>query len=171
MVLARETERQLKEFNAQDLANTAWAFATLSRPDEMLFMPLALEAERRLNELNTQELANMAWAFATVNQPHAKLLVALDLEVERRVREFNAQVLSQPQRWALSHRNLDLRKDLIEGSTIELNPAKLTHQIKEAATIDMLFWTHRAFKVHLDHTHLSACWTCLGRLARQRPAK
>ena len=38
-------ERRLDEFNAQSLANTAWAFATLGQQDEQLFQALARMAE------------------------------------------------------------------------------------------------------------------------------
>ena len=52
--LAREAERRMGNFNPQDLANTAWAFATLGQPG--------------LDDFNPQELANTAWAFATLRQ-------------------------------------------------------------------------------------------------------
>ena len=58
--------QELREFNAQNLANTAWAFATLKLLDEKLFTVLASQAEQQLSELNAQELANTAWAFATL---------------------------------------------------------------------------------------------------------
>ena len=61
-------ERRLDQFNAQELANTAWAFATVGQLDAQLFKMLAKMAERRLDELNAQNLANTAWAFATVGQ-------------------------------------------------------------------------------------------------------
>jgi len=76
-VLAREAERRVSEFNAQGLANTAWAFATVRLRDEKLFMALAREAERRVSELNAQSLANTAWAFATVNVLVDEMFTAL----------------------------------------------------------------------------------------------
>ena len=41
-------EQLLDEFNVQELANTAWAFATVGQKDEQLFKALAKMAERRL---------------------------------------------------------------------------------------------------------------------------
>ena len=35
--LARETERRITEFDAQVLANTAWALATMKQADKKLF--------------------------------------------------------------------------------------------------------------------------------------
>ena len=45
MALARAAEQRASEFNAQELANTAWAFAIA--PVQLL-MPLATIAEQRI---------------------------------------------------------------------------------------------------------------------------
>ena len=66
--LAMEVNLRAIEFNAQSLANTAWAFATLGQLDERLSASLAREAQLRVSEFNAQELANTAWAFATLSQ-------------------------------------------------------------------------------------------------------
>ena len=49
----------MSEFNVQNFANTAWAFATVKRSDEKLFPVLALEAERRLGEFGMQNFVNI----------------------------------------------------------------------------------------------------------------
>ena len=56
--LARAAEPGLREFNAQDFVNAAWAFATARKNDETLFAALARTAEPRLNDFNAQKLAN-----------------------------------------------------------------------------------------------------------------
>ena len=56
--LAKAAERRLIDFKPQELANTAWAFATASRRDEKLFASSALAAERRLGEFNAPDVAN-----------------------------------------------------------------------------------------------------------------
>ena len=56
--VAEEAERRLSEFNPQNLANTAWAFATLGQADTRLFTALAYEASRHIFKFNLQELAN-----------------------------------------------------------------------------------------------------------------
>ena len=61
--LAKMAERRLDQFNAQELANTAWAYATVGQKDEQLFDALARMAERRLEQFNVQNLANTAWAL------------------------------------------------------------------------------------------------------------
>ena len=62
--VAKMAEQRLDEFNAQELANTAWAFATVGQEDEQLFKALAEMAEQRLDDFNAQGLTNAAWAFA-----------------------------------------------------------------------------------------------------------
>ena len=53
-------ERRLDQFNAQGLANTAWAFATVGQKDDQLFKALARMAKRHLDKFNAREFANMA---------------------------------------------------------------------------------------------------------------
>jgi len=45
MVLARVAEQRIVDFTPQDLANTAWAFATLGQPDSQFFKALAKVAK------------------------------------------------------------------------------------------------------------------------------
>ena len=79
----------------QEVANAAWAFATVNYGDEKLFAALAIAAELLLlNDFKPQEVANMAWAFATVNHPDDKLFAALAIAAERRLSEFNPQNLA-----------------------------------------------------------------------------
>ena len=60
--LGKTAERRLVEFNAQELVNTAWAFAKVGQFDEKLFAALRKVADRLLCEFNVQALANTAWA-------------------------------------------------------------------------------------------------------------
>ena len=52
-------------FNPQELANTAWGFATADQKDVSLFTALAVAAERRMDGFSPRNLANTAWGFAT----------------------------------------------------------------------------------------------------------
>jgi hypothetical protein len=54
-------------FNAQNLANTAWAFATAGVRAPGLFAALAVHAEQRMGTFSAQALANTAWAFAAMH--------------------------------------------------------------------------------------------------------
>ena len=59
-VLARVLTPRLSEFSTQELANTAWAFATVEKRTVALFAALAMVAGPRLGEFNAQALANTA---------------------------------------------------------------------------------------------------------------
>ena len=67
----------MRDFTSQNLANTAWAFATGGRREEQLFTALAVVAERCMRDLTSQELGNTAWAFATVGHKEERLFTAL----------------------------------------------------------------------------------------------
>ena len=58
--LASAVEQRLTDFNAQNVANTAWAFATVNLRDEKLFAALTIAWERRLGEVDAQAVANAA---------------------------------------------------------------------------------------------------------------
>ena len=74
------------EFNARDLANTAFAFGTMVQANEDLLAALARAVARRVGEFDAQDLTNTTWAFATACQSYEKLFAALGRVAERRVR-------------------------------------------------------------------------------------
>ncbi len=96
----------MSEFDAQGLANTAWAFATVNQLGQTLFMASAPEVQRRVSEFNAQELMNTVLALATAKQSDEKLLTVLALEAERQVSELHAQEFPQLHHGMLSHRDL-----------------------------------------------------------------
>ena len=63
MAFAAATEQRMRDFDSQNLGNTAWTFATEGCKDERLFTALAAAAERRMRDFNSQNLANTAWAL------------------------------------------------------------------------------------------------------------
>ena len=64
--LAIAAERRLGEFKPQEVASTAWAFATVNYRDEKLFAALATAAERRLGDYNPSFIQIALWAFSRV---------------------------------------------------------------------------------------------------------
>ena len=52
-------KQRMGDFNSQDLANAAWAFARASQGDVSIFAALATAAEQRMGDFNSQELANV----------------------------------------------------------------------------------------------------------------
>ena len=84
LALASAVRRRIGHFNVQDLATTAWAFATVGEPTPALFAPILMmldtmemkdakphvtcyqmllakaAAQRRMSDFNMQDLANTA---------------------------------------------------------------------------------------------------------------
>ena len=60
MALAAPAEQLMRDFTAQNLANTAWAFATVTHKEEQLFAALAAATKWRIRDFNLQDLANTA---------------------------------------------------------------------------------------------------------------
>uniref|UniRef100_A0A7S4QFG5 RNA-editing substrate-binding complex 6 protein domain-containing protein n=1 Tax=Alexandrium monilatum TaxID=311494 RepID=A0A7S4QFG5_9DINO len=67
----------MSEFNAQNLANTAWACSTLAMPDEPLLAAIASAAMAKINHFIPLELANLAWSFATLGVGNTPFLEAI----------------------------------------------------------------------------------------------
>jgi hypothetical protein len=88
-------------FNAQELANTAWAFAAAGVRAPGLFAALAAPAEQRISTFNAQNHANTAWAFATAGVRAPGLFSALAVHSEQRMGTFNAQELANTA-WAFA---------------------------------------------------------------------
>lgn len=86
---------QRREFNAQDFANCAWAFAVATSWYQPLFALLGKEAELRTTEFKAQNLANVAWAFVMAHQSmESMLFAAISRESHLRIGEFQQQVLA-----------------------------------------------------------------------------
>ena len=71
--LARAAERCLGEFKAQNLANTAWAFATADRLETPLLVSIVPKAARALTEFHQVELRMTLWVLWR----HESLITAL----------------------------------------------------------------------------------------------
>ena len=87
-------ERQVVEFKPQDLANTAWAFATFDQPTgRPLFMALAREAERRVGDLSARDLRSMMWAFDQLDIRSPKLIQKIGAAASQLVGQSGTMVL------------------------------------------------------------------------------
>ena len=60
---------QLRDFNPQELANTAWAYAAAGHAAAALLDAIAAAAAPRLCDFNPQALANTAWAYTAADVP------------------------------------------------------------------------------------------------------
>ena len=94
-----------RRFNAQDISNTAWAFATAGHASAELFNAISAEVvRRRLGGFNPQQLSNAAWAFAVFDPPSADELFGTASFVTRCAHletSFSRKELSQLHQWSL----------------------------------------------------------------------
>lgn len=58
--LAIAAEQLVGDMNAQDIASTIWAFATVNQYEKKLFTALTRAADRRVGDFNAEDLANTA---------------------------------------------------------------------------------------------------------------
>jgi len=129
----------VRELNPQNLANTAWAFATAGHAAPALFDAIGRESAGRVRELNPQALANTAWAFATAGHAAPALLDAIGREAAGRVRELNPQALTNTA-WAFATAGqaapalFDAIGREAAGRVRELNPQALANMAWAFAT-------------------------------------
>jgi len=93
--------RSLNNFGPQELANTAWAFATAGHAAPSLFDAIGRESAGRVCEFKSQELSNTAWAFATAGHAAPALFDAIAVQAASHVRDFNPQNISNTA-WAFA---------------------------------------------------------------------
>jgi len=74
--------RSSSQGNAQDIANTAWSFATHGVQAPLLFSKIERNAEYLILQGNTQTVANTAWAFATLGVSAPSLFRKIDEKCE-----------------------------------------------------------------------------------------
>lgn len=66
------------EFNSQNVANVAGAFASMQHSAPELFVELSKQGSDIVDTFQEQELAQVLWAFASLNEPADLLLESLD---------------------------------------------------------------------------------------------
>ena len=88
--LATAAEQRMGDFNPQALVNTAWAFATASQKDALLFAALATTTEQHMGDFNPQELANTALAFASVDIQKLELMRKVSAAASLHIEQFDS---------------------------------------------------------------------------------
>jgi predicted nucleic acid-binding protein len=81
----------IKEGSPQDVANTAWACATLSHQSPELFAEIEKRSAWLIKEGNPQNVANMAWACATMGLQSPKVFAEIEKQSAWLVEEGNSQ--------------------------------------------------------------------------------
>jgi hypothetical protein len=140
--LANKALDQIQDFNAQGIANTVWAFATLGLSDETLLKALAQEAISQIHSFNPQEIANIVWAFATLGIKEEGLLKVLAQEAITKIQSFNPQDIASTG-WSfatLGIKNEALLNALAQEAISKIqnfNPQNIANTAFAFATLDI----------------------------------
>jgi len=136
----------VRELNPQNLANTAWAFATAGHAAPALFDAIGKGSAGRVRELNPQDLANTAWAFAVLDHlPSESSLFDQRFahQCDALAHEFNSLNLSQLHQWRLWYASERACSDALPGPVLlarcdaafraaEAQPSRLQKDVAEA---------------------------------------
>eukprot|EP00747_Dinoflagellata_sp_TGD_P225805 gnl/TRDRNA2_/TRDRNA2_99560_c1_seq1.p2 gnl/TRDRNA2_/TRDRNA2_99560_c1~~gnl/TRDRNA2_/TRDRNA2_99560_c1_seq1.p2 ORF type:complete len:150 (+),score=14.01 gnl/TRDRNA2_/TRDRNA2_99560_c1_seq1:143-592(+) len=102
--LATGTLLRLDGFDAQELANSAWAFAAATRPHVSLFAALARAAEQLLGCFTALGVTNLVWALASMSESKEQLFEMLTTAVTQQCTDdFDVEKLSRTL-WSLCRR-------------------------------------------------------------------
>eukprot|EP00798_Chlamydomonas_sp_ICE-L_P016471 gene16471-22693_t len=87
---------KLNLFNAQDVANTLWALATLGYQDSAFLIKLVAQTRLKLQDadFNPQNMANSAWALAVLGHYDSRFLYELTDRAKPKLPSFSAQNVS-----------------------------------------------------------------------------
>ena len=94
----------MRDFNAQGLAITAWAYATAQHAAPGLLDAIAAEAAPRVRDFKAQELANTAWAYAAADHSSCEVIFgrpAFVAHCEATQAAFLPEDLRQLHQWQL----------------------------------------------------------------------
>jgi hypothetical protein len=174
--VATLVESKIGEFNAQGLANTIWAYATLGlTPSDRVQKALSDAVLRLAGEFNAQNVANTIWAYAALGlTPSDRVQKALSDAVLRLAGEFNAQNVAntiwayavlrfEPQahllRCASALSNSFSGQELVQISYVYLVGQALGWSFKHPLPVEL---AERALAAHrrcVKETHLSKLQT------------
>jgi len=81
------------QFDPQNLANFAWAYATVERASPQLFGALAQALLPRLDDFIAEGLSSTAWAYAKAGIPAPALFREIAKRAQAKLGSFNHQAL------------------------------------------------------------------------------
>ncbi|XVE54735.1 hypothetical protein DITRI_Ditri03aG0105600 [Diplodiscus trichospermus] len=151
---------KVNEFNSQNVANIAGAFATMRHSAPDLFVELAKRASVIIHSFHEQELAQLLWAFASLYEPADTFLQAMDT-VFKNANQFKS---------CLSHNtsNYDEDSSVENNRNIQVggvsDPPVLTLSTYQLGNIA---WSYAVFG-QVDRIFFSHVWKLLSSFEEQR---
>jgi len=117
--LARASAASIGKFNPQELANTAWAFATVGHASPALFEAVSRASVASIGQFTPQALANTAWAFAVADHCISGTINHHLVQAFETSNTLSSELLSQLHQWHLWKRERNfvhqLPHDFLEG--------------------------------------------------------
>ncbi|KAK9831465.1 hypothetical protein WJX81_008090 [Elliptochloris bilobata] len=187
--LVKQAQKELPRFNSQNLANTAWALATMRVDEPALMSSIAGVVSTRLANsgatiFNIQELANLCWAFAKAKEDnprtgptievqleaHRGMVVAAARALAARAGEADAQDLSNTA-WALARFRYD---DAATIGTLACEACKRLDASRQPAPRKLVFKQQEMSKLVYAHAVLGIvperlARACVGELKCRLP--
>ncbi|PSS35770.1 hypothetical protein CEY00_Acc00382 [Actinidia chinensis var. chinensis] len=146
------------EFNSQNVANIAGAFASMQHSAPNLFSELSKRASNIIHTFQEQELAQMLWAFASLYEPADPLLESLD-NTFKNADQFKCYLHEEPdygeerRMESNSHPGLDI----LDSPLLNFNRDQLGN----------IAWSY-AVLGEMDRTFFSHVWRTLSHFEEQR---
>nr|POE68531.1 rap domain-containing protein, chloroplastic [Quercus suber] len=142
---------KVSEFNSQNVANVAGAFASMQHSASELFSELSKRASDIIHTFQEQELAQVLWAFASLYEPVDPLLESLD-DVFKNASQFKF----------CEDSSLDSNKDL--DSDQALRSPVLNFNRDQLGNIA---WSYAVFG-QMERNFFSHLWRTLSHFEEQR---
>lgn len=137
------------EFNSQNVANLAGAFASMQHSTPELFAELSKRASSIIHTFQPQEIAQVLWAFASLNEAADSLLESLDY-VFNDAHQFKCCSATEVA-------NIDDEREEASGNGVVSGPVTLTFTRDQLGNIA---WSY-AVLGELDRVFFSHAWRAL----------
>ena len=83
----------MRDFNAQNAANSIWAIATLKVFDAHVISALAQSCVVRVRDFNAQAAANSIWAIASLGVSDARIISSLSQACVDRIDKLSSRCI------------------------------------------------------------------------------
>lgn len=151
---------KIAEFNSQNVANLAGAFASMQHSAPQLFSELSMRASAIIHTFQPQEIAQVLWAFASLYEAADPLLESLD-NVFKDLKQLKCCSINETSN-LVDERGAESTGNSV--STEILGPPTVTFSRDELGNIS---WSY-AVLGRLDHIFFSHVWRTLSHFDEQK---
>ncbi|XP_028754056.1 RAP domain-containing protein, chloroplastic [Neltuma alba] len=146
------------EFNSQNVANIAGAFASMKHSASDLFFELSRRASDLIHTFQEQELAQLLWAFASLYEPADPIFDSLD-DVFQDESQF---------KYSMSEETSDHFKQIISDANPDLGESLVSPVLTFSRDqLGNIAWSYAVFG-QMDRSFFSLVWKTLSHYEEQR---